>query len=253
MARLDNKVILVTGTSSGMGWDAAKTFANEGATVIAAARRPERGEQLVDQITQNGGRCVYRQTDISDEQSLGELFAFIAKDYGRLDGAFNNAAVEAGPSPLPDMPLKEYDRVFSTNARGTWHCMHHEMKIMREQGSGSILNTSSAAAVKTYPNSSAYVASKHAVVGMSKAAALDGATFGVRVNCILPGGIRTEMIEGWIESRHGGDETPITAEVPLRRIGEPAEITSAAVWLLSDESSYVTGVSLLVDGGLTVG
>jgi len=252
MGLLEGKVVLATGTSSGIGRASALRFAREGATVVAAARREDRGQALIAEIEAAGGKGLFVATDIASEESVDALFNTIEKKFGRLDCAFNNAAAEAGHVALPDATLETFDRIFATNVRGTWMCMRGEMQMMRKNGGGVILNVASAAVRKTYVNSSIYVASKHAVVGMTKAACLDGASIGVRVNCICPGSVRSEMLAGWIEEHLGGDESPLLPAIPAKRIAQPEEIASNAVWLLSNESSYINGAILLIDGGLTV-
>jgi A-factor type gamma-butyrolactone 1'-reductase (1S-forming) len=245
MGLLQGKVVLVTGTSSGIGYAAATRFAREGATVIAAARRQERGEQLVAEIRGEGGDASYVSTDVSTDASVDALFEYIEQTFGRLDCAFNNAAIEGVALSLPDTPAEAFDAVFGTNARGTWLCMRREMQIMRKHKQGVILNT----AFQSLPNASPYVASKHAVVGMTKAAALDAVAFGVRVNCLCPGGVRTEMLQGWIDKWYGGDDAPVRAMIPMGRIGEVEELASVATFLLSDQSSYMTGAIVAADGG----
>ena len=252
MEDLKGKIILVTGTSSGMGRATAVELARKGAKLICAARRPDRGAALAAEIHSFGGTADFVATDIGNEASINALFAFISERYGRLDGAFNNAAMEIDTAPLPDIPLADFDKIFAVNVRGTFHCMQHEMRMMRGQGSGAIVNTASVGGVTGLRNGSAYAASKHAVVGLTRSAALDGAAFGVRVNVICPGTFDTEMMERWT---HGD---PAIAQLlanfsPLKRVGQPIDIANAVLYLLSDLSSYTTGLVMNIDGGVTSG
>jgi NAD(P)-dependent dehydrogenase (short-subunit alcohol dehydrogenase family) len=247
------KVVLVTGASSGIGSAAAARLAREGAIVVAAARRDALGRKLVEDIEAAGGNAVFVQTDVTREESVDALFDFIAQRFGRLDCAFNNAGVEASGMALPDTPVAVFDRVYATNVRGIWLCMRHEMRMMGDRGAGVILNMSSAVAAKAFAMGSVYVSSKHAVVGITRSASLEVAKLGIRINCLCPGGVTTEMILGWIKDNLDGDAAPLLAKVPMGRFADPDEIVNTVVWLLSDQASYVTGSVIVADGGLTVG
>jgi NAD(P)-dependent dehydrogenase (short-subunit alcohol dehydrogenase family) len=248
MGMLSGKTVLVTGSSSGIGRAAVVRFAGEGATVIAAARREKMGEELVAEVGRQGGRVHFLRTDIADGDSIDALFAMIAREHGRLDGAFNNAGIESVAAMLPDTPVETYEEVFKTNVQGTWLCLRHEMRMMIEQKSGAIVNTSSMAGVRGLPHSSVYVAAKHAIVGMSKSAALDVAALGIRVNCLCPGGVRSEMSARWLERLPGG-EAQLAATIPMKRLGEPLELANVALFLLSDLATYMTGAIIEADGG----
>jgi NAD(P)-dependent dehydrogenase (short-subunit alcohol dehydrogenase family) len=252
MDRFDDKIILVTGASSGMGHATAVELGRRGATVICAARRDERGLATLAELCAAGGQGDFVRTDIADEGSLAALFAFIEGKYGRLDGAFNNAGVEIPRASLPDTPVSGLDELYATNIRGTFMCLQQEMRIMRRQKSGAIVNTSSLGGVMGIKSCAAYVSSKFAVVGMTQSAALDMAEFGVRVNVICPGSIRTEMMERWIEGSPNAEDA-LASLAPLKRVGRAQEIADAAVWLLSGSSSYVTGQAINVDGGISAG
>jgi NAD(P)-dependent dehydrogenase (short-subunit alcohol dehydrogenase family) len=249
------KNILVTGVTSGIGRAAVIELAKRGATVIAAARREEAGRATVESAAiagkAGGGSARFVRTDIAVPDSIDELFAKIAQDYGRLDGAFNNAGIESDLAQVPDTPLEVFDRVFATNVRGTWLCMRHEMRLMRAQGHGAIVNTASITGVIAFPSTSVYTASKHAVVGMSKAAGLELAREGIRVNCICPGATRSEMSERWLETYPGG-EAQMTQMLPTKRLARPEELAAVAIFLLSDAASYMTSSTTVVDGGQSV-
>lgn len=252
MRELEGKTILVTGASSGIGRAAIAVFSRHGARVIAAARRREQTEQAVEAANATGGSAAFLPVDIADEASVDALFDRIRKDYGRLDGAFNNAGKEAPQALLPDTPVATFDDVMATNARGTWLCLRREMQIMREQGSGSIVNTSSIAGIMSFPGSSAYGASKSAVIAMTRSAALDLAPLGITVNCICPGATRSEMSARWAERLPNG-EADLAAFNPMKRIGEPEEQAEAASFLLSDRARYINGAILVIDGGASLG
>jgi len=223
-----------------------------GATVLCAGRREEQGHAVVDQIRRSGGKAEFVRTDIGDAASIAALFRRVRDHHGRLDGAFNNAAIEAPHHPFPDVPLELYDEVQAVNARGTFICLQHELRIMREQGKGAIVNTSSLGGVMGLPNAGPYIASKHAVVGMTRTAAIDAAAFGVRVNVICPGSIRTEMMQKWTRGSAEAEQK-LASYAPLKRIAEPEEVANAALWLLSDAASYVTGLVMEIDGGVSIG
>ena len=245
------RIVLVTGASSGIGRAAALQLGARGAHVIAAARRRAEGQDTVDRVVAAGGSGEYLAVDLADAASIEALFAAIMSRHGRLDGAFNNAGVEVDAAALPDMPLTAFDEVFGTNVRGTWLCLGHEMRIMRAQGHGAIVSTASIAGIVGFANRSIYTASKHAIVGMTKSAALELAHLGVRINCLLPGGVHTDMSTRWVTRVPGGYDA-LAEGIPMKRWGTPEEMAEAAVWLLSDAASYVTGANLVVDGGLSV-
>ncbi len=245
------RTVLVTGASSGIGRAAAVLLAGQGAHVIVSARREDRARQTVDAIREAGGAADFIAVDIAREASIDALFAEIERR-GPLHGALNNAGTEGEHSPLPDMPVEEFDRVMNTNVRGTWLCLRHEARLMRAQGHGAIVNVSSIAGVVGFAQSSAYTTSKHAVVGMTRSAALDFAASGIRVNCLCPGGTTTEMSERWV-SRVPGGEAVVAQGVPMKRFGKPEELAATAVFMLSDAAAYMTGSVVVVDGGSTVG
>jgi NAD(P)-dependent dehydrogenase (short-subunit alcohol dehydrogenase family) len=250
MKKFAGKIALVTGASSGIGRAAAIKLGAEGATVIVAARREAKGLQTVEAVIAAGGTASFIAVDIGDEASIDALFAAIEAQYGRLDAALNNAGTEGEHAIVPDMPVAEFDRVINVNVRGTWLCMRHELRMMRAQGAGAVVNTASIAGIVGFPMSSAYTASKHAIVGMTKSASLDFAPMGIRVNCLCPGGTTTEMSERWT-TRVPGGEAALAQGVPMKRFGRAEEQAEAAVFMLSDAAGYMSGSIMVVDGGTT--
>jgi NAD(P)-dependent dehydrogenase (short-subunit alcohol dehydrogenase family) len=249
---LAGKVALVTGATGGIGRAAAVGFAREGAVVIAAARREDKGAELVSEIAAAGGQAAFVRTDISSIEDIDSLFAYIDRKWGRLDAALNNAAAEAPPAFIVDTTLETFETMFAANVRGTYWCLRHELQRMTKQASGSIVNVGSVAGVAGLPQHSVYVSAKHAVVGMTKTAALEVAESGVRVNCLCPGPVRTEMFSRWT------NDIPeivaaLAADVPVKRVAASEEIARTAAWLLSENASYITGAIIMADGGMTAG
>jgi NAD(P)-dependent dehydrogenase (short-subunit alcohol dehydrogenase family) len=251
MGLLDNKIVVVIGATSGIGRAAVGLFVKEGARLIAVGRRGSRGAEIEREGKELGGDVRFVQADIADSKSLDNLFGIIRNEYPRLDGAFNNAGIQPMPMLLQDTPDEVFDHVFGVNARGTFQCLRHELKIMTAQKSGAIVNTSSIAGIRGFMTNGVYTASKHAVIGLTKVAAIESAALGVRVNCVLPGGTKSEMMEELMTRRAGGLEATI-AGIPMKRTGKPSEPAAAAAWLLSDMASYITGAIVAVDGGKTI-
>jgi NAD(P)-dependent dehydrogenase (short-subunit alcohol dehydrogenase family) len=244
MTDMTGQVALCTGAAGGIGRATALLFARRGATVYAA--------DLVDADQADvevGDRLRYRQLDVRDETAVASLVDHIAGEHGQLDVAFNNAGVLL-PSLDAEWEVDSFERCLAVNVTGVMVCMKHELRIMEPQGFGAIVNTASIAGIVGLPRSVAYAASKHAVVGMTKAAALGSAGAGVRINAVCPGPTETAMIEVAQGRRAGATSIP---GVPLGRRATADEIAEAVVWLASDASSYVTGHSLVVDGGYVAG
>ena len=251
MKGLKDKVVIVTGGSQGIGRASALIFAREGAKVVVADVQAEGGEETVRMVKEAGGEAVFVQTDVSKEDQVKAMVAMTIEVYGKLDCAFNNAGVESenALTPLIDCPVADFDRLISINLRGVFICLKYEIPEMLEAGGGAIVNTSSVAGLVGFQLSAPYVASKHGVVGLTKAAALDYATSNIRVNALCPGVTNTPMVDDLI----GGNpemEALIVGVHPMGRIASPEEMAQTAVWLCSDEASFVTGVALAVDGGL---
>lgn len=249
---LGGKVVLITGAARGIGAAAAARCADEGAIVILSDVNEAAGLETASRIVDHGGHASFIKADIADESSVMQLFANIAAKHGRLDGAVNNAGVEAPLTSTPDVVMADFDNLMRINLRGTFLCLREELRIMRDQRSGSVVNISSVAGLDGINGSIVYNASKHAVVGMTKCAAMDMGPLGIRVNSIAPGATRTEMADAYFKQMPGA-MTTITAMIPMNRIAEPSETSEAIVWLLSDRASFVSGQTLAVDGGMLAG
>jgi NAD(P)-dependent dehydrogenase (short-subunit alcohol dehydrogenase family) len=248
--RLQDKVALVTGAASGIGRATALTFAREGAKLVIADMNEDGGQQTVHMITENGGEATFVQVDVSNATEVQAMISKAVETYGRLDCAFNNAGTE-GTTMVSTIDYKEGDwnRVLSINLTGVWLCVKYEITQMLNQGGGAIVNTASVAGlVGSRGAGSAYAASKHGVVGLTKTAALEYAKQGIRVNCVCPGVIRTPMMERMLTRTPELEQQYIAAE-PIGRLGLPEEIAEAVVWLCSDAASFVTGHTMTVDGG----
>ncbi len=249
MKRFEGKVALVTGGNSGIGRATAISFARDGARVVIAARREPEGEETAKTIREAGGDAVFVQTDVANAAQVEALIAHTVKLHGRLDYAFNNAGVNGG-GMTHETTEAEYDRLMDINVKGVWLCMKYEIFQMLEQGGGAIVNDSSTSGLVSDGSSAIYTASKHAVVGLTSMAALHYATRGIRVNAVCPGWTMTPMVETSLKTDPARAAAAI-AETPQQRVAGPEEIAAAVLWLCSDESSFVTGHSLPVDGGST--
>lgn len=260
--RFTDKVVLVTGGSSGIGRAAALAFAREGAKVVIAARGIERGQGVLCEIQSQDGTGMFVPTDVSCADQVKILFESAIKAFGRLDCAFNNAAAVPHSHFIPtaDLSEEQFDESMSVNLKSIWLCMKEEIRQMLSQSprGGAIVNTSSINGLGGAPKSSLYSAAKAGILGLSKSAAMEYASEKIRVNALVAGGFRTPMLDGIIELVSGGDpekraqiENRYKERVPMGRIGNPEEAAEAALWLCSDAASYMTGNSLIVDGGLT--
>jgi 2,5-dichloro-2,5-cyclohexadiene-1,4-diol dehydrogenase 1 len=250
MYDLKKRSVLVTGAGSGIGREAARLAAQAGASVTVADLDAAGGEETVKQIRAEGGVAQFVRTDISDEAQVAAMVAAAVSAYGRLDGAFNNAAIGQASQLMHEISGEVFRRAIDINTTGTFYCMKHEVAAMLKNSGGAIVNTSSAAGVTAFPTAGEYIASKHAVLGLTRAGALDYGAQGIRVNAVLPGATLTPMLQGAMAKTPGLEEY-LMAQQPVGRLGTPLEIARAAIWLLSDHASFVTGACLSVDGGYT--
>ncbi|MFI8106749.1 SDR family NAD(P)-dependent oxidoreductase [Streptomyces sp. NPDC086023] len=246
---LEGKSVLITGASAGIGAAAARVFCREGAAVTLLARRERELAVLTEELTGSGHRAQYVAGDVTRVEDVARAVDAAVEAYGGLDAAFNNAGVGAEPRPMHLLDEDVYDSVMDTNVRGVWNCMRQELRVMLGKG-GTIVNNSSTGGLVATPVTSAYIASKHAVIGLTKAAAAEYAPHGIRVNAIAPGSTRSEMIDDWLK-QHPEMEQVLLDSAPLPRIAAPEEIAEAAAWLCSDRASFVVGATLSVDGGWT--
>lgn len=249
---LEGKSALVTGGGSGIGRATALAFAREGAWVAVADQTMEAAQRTVAAIEAKDGKAVAIACDVTDDDAVQAMVAAAVDAFGGLDCAFNNAGispfnVNAQGQKIADIAPEAWARLIDVNLTAVWRCLRHEVAQMRTQGGGVIVNTASILGLVGSPTSSAYVASKHGVVGLTKTAAVDHAEENIRVNAVCPGYIETPMTEETMRRRGGR----IMARIPMQRMGQPEEIAEAVIWLCSERAGYVTGVAWAVDGGYT--
>lgn len=247
-----NKVVLVTGAGSGIGREAARSFASRGALVFAADLNATGLAETRDLIVELGGRVQTATVDVADEVQVAALIARIDREAGRLDVAFNNAGITGQAHRIEDYPTADFDRVIAVNLRSVFLGMKHELPLIKRSGGGAIVNTASVAAMTGPGGMSAYAASKHGVLGLTRVAAMENAAHKVRVNALAPGWTETPMVAAASAQNPAFAQLATTA-IPAKRGAHPSEIAAAAVWLASDAASYVMGQMLVVDGGMTVG
>jgi len=249
MRRFEGKVALVTGGGSGIGRATSLAFANEGAKVVIDDINVEGGEETLAMVKRAGGEAIFVKANVSKATEVEPLVQKAIDTYGRLDCAYNNAGVGEPLKRVHKTSEDNWDRVMATNLKGVYLCMKYEIPHMLKQGKGAIVNTSSLAGLKGLSGQAAYVASKHGVVGLTKSAAIEYATLGIRINCICPGVINTPLIAPNMKDRPHVEKGYIDME-PIGRLGKPEEIASAVLWLCSDEASFAIGSIFSVDGGV---
>jgi len=243
-----NKVAVVTGSSFGIGRSTAIAFAMRGASVVLSDNIEDRETESL--IRKTGGECFFVKCDVSREEEVRTLITTVIGKYGRLDFAFNNAGIEGVSSLVTECTNENWDKVFNVNLKGIWYCMKYQIPEMLKAGGGCIVNNASVAGLVGFQGAPAYVASKHAVVGLTKNAALDYAKQGIRVNAVCPGIIHTPMIDRVAGGDPGVIEQLIAAK-PMGRLGQPEEIAGTVVFLCSSSASFITGQAIAVDGGWT--
>ncbi len=247
----DNRVALVTGAGAGIGRASALALAADGARVVVSDIASGNGEETASMIREAGGDARFVHADVTRESDVVALVATAIDTYGGLDCAVNNAGIEGTLAPVGNYSLADWQQVIDINLTGVFLCLREEIAVMLSRGSGSIVNIASVYGLRGSSRSPAYTASKHAVVGLTKSAAGAYATEGIRVNAICPGFIRTAMVERVLELSPDAEES-IVARHPIGRLGTPEEVAAAVVWLCSDESGFVTGHTLAVDGGFLI-
>ncbi len=249
METMDGKVVMVTGAAAGIGLASAKAFAIAGATVVLIdINEPEK---QAERLREEGYKAVPYRCDVSDTQAVKEMVDWIVATYGRLDAAHNNAGIQTPQRPMAEITDEEFDRTVAVDLKGVWNCMRYEIIQILKQGGGAIVNTSSQGGVTGFPGQVAYIACKHAVIGLTRTAAIDYAAKGIRINAVCPGAIRTPMAEELIR-RNPQIEAELLRDIPAGRLGRPEEIANAVLWLCSPQASFVDGHALLVDGAFSI-
>ena len=246
----ENKVALVTGAASGLGLATAKAFAEAGAAVVLADWNEKEVHAAAAELAGKGYNTLALRCDVSNDENVEAMIKQTVSKFGRVDAAYNNAGIQNVLAETADSPRDDYDRVMGVNLRGVWSCMKFELQVMREQGSGAIVNCSSLGGLIGGNQRGVYHAAKHGVIGFTKSAALEYATRGIRVNDVCPGMIQTPMSDKMIAEGQGPElDRMLETFVPMKRLGRPEEIADAVLFLCSDFASYITGQSISVDGG----
>ena len=245
------KVAFVTGAANGIGRAAALAFAREGASVVVADVSEQNNQATARMIQELGGHALAVRCDVSRAEDVKRALNATIETFGRLDFAFNNAGIEYTIKPAADVTEEEWDRIIDIDLRGVFLCMKYEIPLILKQGGGAIVNTSSGAGVRGFKGGAAYVAAKHAVIGLTKSVALDYASSNIRINAVCPGIIDTPMMDRFSGGTAEGRQAVIAQE-PVGRMGNPEEIAATVVWLCSDAASFVVGHAMVVDGGQTV-
>ena len=242
-------VILITGALAGIGRETALAFGRQGATVVVSGRRDDAGTALVTELSALGAQAAFVRVDVRSDDDLKHLVDETVARFGRIDVAVNNAGTEGTPGPITEQTAASYAAMFDTNVLGVLLSMKHELRVMQAQGAGSIINLSSTMGHRGAPNMALYTASKHAVEGLTRAAALEAAAYGVRVNAIAPGPIDTEMLGRLTQTPE--KKAAFVAGIPMKRLGKPSEIADAIVYLASPQAAFVSGQIIDVNGGKT--
>lgn len=252
MKLMENKVALITGAAQGIGFVTARAFAEAGASVALADWDKELVNKVVNELTANGYSAIAIVCDVSDDAQVKAMVDKTVEKFGKLDVAFNNAGIQNVLADAADQTIEDFDKVMGVNLRGVWCCMKYELQQMRKQGNGAIVNCSSIGGILGGPQRGTYHGAKHGVIGLTKSAALEYASQGIRINSICPGIIHTPMVDKMMA---GGQQDILDAmidTVPAKRLGHSKEIADAVLWLCSDMASFVIGHTLVVDGGYSI-
>jgi NAD(P)-dependent dehydrogenase (short-subunit alcohol dehydrogenase family) len=247
---MDQPVVMITGALTGIGRATAVTFAQAGATVVVSGRHEDTGHALAGELKELGAAAEFVHADVRSDDQLAALVEHTTARYGRLDVAVNNAGTDGDMTPVAGITTGQYAASFDTNVLGTLLSMKHELQVMQVQRSGSIINVSSIYGQKGFPGGSLYVASKHAIIGLTKSAALEAAPYGVRVNAVGPGPVQTAMFDR-VTGNNAQAKAAYLATVPQQRAAQPEEIAAAIAYISSPQASYLTGQTIYLDGGIT--
>lgn len=249
-ASVMSKRILITGGASGIGADSAKLLASRGAKVVIADLNEAEGEALAKQAQEFGHELYFQKVDVSHKESVESLFAFAMSTLGGLDVVVNNAGIDHKPAPLHELTDEDFDRNIAVNLKGVWHCMRAAIACMAGKGPGHVINVASVAGLRSSPSISAYSASKHGVMGLTKSAAVEYAKIGLRFNAVCPSFIDTPMVQNTLAKVDERTQKAIIGASPMRRLGKVEEVSAAIAWLCSDESSFMNGHAFTLDGGM---
>lgn len=252
MKLMEGKVVLITGAAQGIGFATAKAFAEAGASVVLADLDKDLVNQATEQLTAEGYKTLAITCDVSDDTQVKAMVDKTVEAFGRLDAAYNNAGIQNVLADAADQTIEDFDRVTGVNFRGVWSCMKYELQQMRKQGSGAIVNCSSIGGILGGAGRGTYHGAKHGVIGLTKSAALEYASKGIRINSICPGIIHSPMLDGMLNSGQTDVIDEMLKGVPIGRLGRPEEIANAVVFLCSDAASFVIGHTMVVDGGYSI-
>jgi len=247
-ASFENKVALITGAAAGIGFASAEAFANAGASVVLADIDGAAAKEAAGKLTAAEHKALGLRCDVADEDEVAAMIRAAVAAFGRIDAAFNNAGVHVVRADTADVEGRDFDRIIAINLRGVFNCMKHELRQMLQQGSGAIVNCSSQSGLVGIAGLGAYTASKHGVIGLTKAAALEYAAKGIRINAVCPGTTETPLVQGLMKTEPGRLDAVIR-DIPLGRMGRPEEIASAVLWLCSDGAGFMIGQTVMPDGG----